>query len=294
MKHLTEQEVADLISNEFCRNIGILSPETQAALINTRVAIAGAGGVGGIHLFTLARLGIRDFNIADMDDFERKNVSRQFGANTKTIGMNKAEAVASQGRDIHSKMNVRVWSEGVSPDNVDDFLDGCSFYIDSMEFFNFDIRRLLFMKAHEKGIIALTVAPLGFGNGVLAFHPDGMSFDEYFGIRDDMPYIEKLARFAVGVAPAGYHLKYVDKKKVSIVNQKGPAVAAACVAAAGWMATMVAECLSGSKDMKFAPHFTNFDMKRHKYVSNDVRTLVSEVRHLVADCEVSLHKKHCR
>ncbi len=38
------------------------------------------GGVGGVHLMTLARLGIGKFTIADPDTFELANFNRQYGA----------------------------------------------------------------------------------------------------------------------------------------------------------------------------------------------------------------------
>ena len=43
----------------FSRNIGWVTEEEQQALRGKKVAIAGAGGVGGVHLLTLARLGSR-------------------------------------------------------------------------------------------------------------------------------------------------------------------------------------------------------------------------------------------
>ena len=42
----------------FSRNIGWLTQAEQEQLRHTRIAIAGMGGVGGIHLITLARLGV--------------------------------------------------------------------------------------------------------------------------------------------------------------------------------------------------------------------------------------------
>jgi ThiF family len=50
---------------------------------HSRVAIAGLGGVGGIHLATLARLGIGSFHIADPDRFEPANFNRQHGATSR-------------------------------------------------------------------------------------------------------------------------------------------------------------------------------------------------------------------
>jgi tRNA A37 threonylcarbamoyladenosine dehydratase len=51
----------------FSRNIGWVTPAEQQLLRGKRVAIAGGGGVGGVHLLTLARLGVSNFHIADFD-----------------------------------------------------------------------------------------------------------------------------------------------------------------------------------------------------------------------------------
>ena len=58
--------VASLFHYEsaFARNIGWVTNAEQAILRGKRVAIAGGGGVGGVHLLTLARLGIGAFHIA--------------------------------------------------------------------------------------------------------------------------------------------------------------------------------------------------------------------------------------
>ena len=63
----------------FSRNIGWVTSPEQAKLRGSRIAIAGLGGVGGAHLFTLARLGIANFNIADFDEFDVHNLNRQTG-----------------------------------------------------------------------------------------------------------------------------------------------------------------------------------------------------------------------
>ena len=48
----------------FSRNLGWLTKEEQTLLAGKRVAIAGAGGVGGEHAVTLARLGIQHFHLS--------------------------------------------------------------------------------------------------------------------------------------------------------------------------------------------------------------------------------------
>ena len=39
----------------FSRHRGLFSPQDQERLRNSRVAVAGLGGVGGVHLVTLSR-----------------------------------------------------------------------------------------------------------------------------------------------------------------------------------------------------------------------------------------------
>jgi hypothetical protein len=68
----------------FARNLGWVTEAEQAALRGKRIAIAGAGGVGGVHLLTLARLGVGAFTIADMDRFDLVNFNRQAGAMMST------------------------------------------------------------------------------------------------------------------------------------------------------------------------------------------------------------------
>ena len=53
----------------FCRNIGIVQNMEQKTLQHSRVAIAGAGGMGGTYAETLARMGVGYFTIADGDCF---------------------------------------------------------------------------------------------------------------------------------------------------------------------------------------------------------------------------------
>lgn len=261
MRTLTIQ---DLISHEFSRNIGLISNANQIKLCKKRVAVAGVGGVGGIHLLTLARLGIGKFTIADMDVYERANISRQFGAKHSTLGDYKTSVISKLLQDINPTIESKIFPKGVDRENIGEFLQGADFFVDGMDFFEVEIRRELFKKAREMGIYALTSAPLGFGSTLQVFSPQGMSFDDYFGISEEMPYLEKLAAFASGLAPRPYHLKYLDLSKVSLENKSGPAVAPACTLAASLVATCVVRLVAG-EPVRAVPYYTQIDLYRSKF-----------------------------
>src|SRR3954451_14653210 len=108
----------------FSRNIGWVTEWEQQILRTKRVAIAGMGGVGGLHLLTLARLGIGAFNISDMDVFETVNFNRQVGASIGTLGRPKVDVMAGMALDINPTAEIRRFPNGINDDNIDDFLNG--------------------------------------------------------------------------------------------------------------------------------------------------------------------------
>jgi len=254
-----------LIKEHFSRNIGLLTEDDQQKLLEARVAVAGAGGVGGIHMLTLARLGIGKFSIADPDIFEAVNISRQYGAAMSTLGEKKAEVMARMLKDINPYTEVKVLPEKIDEGNVQSFLEGADIFIDGIDFFEIDARRLLFKQARENGIYGITSAPLGFGATLQVFSPDGMTFDEYFGIADTMDHLEKIASFAAGLAPQPYHIRYIDMSKVSLKRKTGPAVSPACTLAASLVATEVVKILTGKGRVKAVPYYMQIDLIRGKF-----------------------------
>ncbi|MGH8854783.1 MAG: ThiF family adenylyltransferase [Telluria sp.] len=248
----------------FSRNIGWVTEEEQQLLRNKRVAIAGGGGVGGVHLLTLARLGVSRFHIADFDRFDIANFNRQVGANMGTVGEPKVDVMANMARQINPEIEIKVFPEGISRGNLGEFLAGVDLYIDGLDFFAFDIRRATFAKCSELGIPATTVAPLGMGAALLNFIPGKMTFEEYFQW-GELPDVDKAVRFVVGLAPAGLHRPYlVVPGAVSFNARRGPSTIMACQICAGIAGTEALKILLKRGDVRAAPHGMQFDAYRNK------------------------------
>ncbi len=250
----------------FCRNVGWVTAEEQQRLRGARVAIAGLGGVGGQHLLTLSRLGIANFNIADLDTFELANFNRQAGAGMHTLDRSKVDVMAQMARQINPESDLRTFDRGVGLDNVDAFLDGVDVYVDSLDFFAVAARRLVFGKCADKGIPALTAAPVGMGTAFLAFLPGRMSFEQYFQLAGcDEP--EQLLRFLVGLAPAGLHRRYlVVPSAIDLPNHRGPSTSIAIDLCAGFTAAQVLKLILGRGDVPAAPTVLQFDAYRNRWV----------------------------
>ena len=248
----------------FSRNIGWLTHDEQRRLRGARVAVAGLGAVGGAHLVTLARLGVANFNIADFDRFEIHNFNRQAGASMATLGRPKVDVMAEIAAGINPEADIRRFTDGVTPDNLDAFLDGVDVYVDSIDFFAIEARRRVFAACHARGIPALTAAPLGMGVSMLYFDPKGMSFEDYFRL-EGQTVQEQYARFIAGLSPAMLQRHYlVAPEAVNFSERRGPSTMMAVDLCAGVMGTEVLKVLLGRGTTRAAPWAMQFDAYRQQ------------------------------
>ena len=246
------------------RNIGWVSVAEQQVLRAARVAVAGLGGAGGAHILTLARLGIGQFNIADFDSFEIQNFNRQAGAFMSTLGQPKVDVVARMVLDVNPHAQVRPFHDGVTAANVDAFLDGADVYIDGLDFFAVEARRMVFARCHALGIPALTAAPLGMGTSLLYFKPGGMSFEQYFRL-EGCDLEEQYARFIAGLSPAMLQRHYlVVPEALNFSQQRAPSTVMACDLCAGVMGTAVVNLLLKRGKLRPAPWAMQFDAYEQK------------------------------
>jgi molybdopterin/thiamine biosynthesis adenylyltransferase len=250
----------------FSRNIGWLTKAEQESLRNTRISIAGMGGVGGVHLLTLVRLGVGKFNISDFDTFDQVNFNRQIGAAMSTLGRAKVEVMAQQALDINPELDIRIFPEGVHEGNLDEFFEGADLYVDGLDYFVFEAREAVYRACERLKIPAVIAAPLGMGVALVNIMPGRMTFEEYFrfsGVSED----EKALRFLLGLSPAMLQRGYlVDRSTVDLAARRGPSTAMACQLCAGAAATEALKILLKRGEVLAAPHGYQFDAYRNKFI----------------------------
>ncbi|NTS77742.1 ThiF family adenylyltransferase [Catenovulum sp. SM1970] len=258
----------------FSRNIGWVTKEEQQKLRNSKVAIGGLGGVGGDHATVCARLGIANFNISDLDDYDVANFNRQAGACMDTIGKPKADVMEDTLRGINPEANIKNFKEGINEENLEEFLDGVDIYIDSLDIFALEIRRKVFRRCYEKGIPTITAAPMGMGTSMLVFKPGQMTFDEYFAMVDEKPgmsdsekanlFNDNIIRFVCGVSPSVQQRHYlVDRGSINFFEKKVPSTCMGISLAAGVLCTNVLKLLLKRGNVIHAPRGMHFDAYRN-------------------------------
>ncbi|RFC31052.1 MAG: Molybdopterin or thiamine biosynthesis adenylyltransferase [Candidatus Nitrotoga sp. MKT] len=249
----------------FSRNLGCVSLDEHARLQRSTVAIAGMGGVGGDYLISLVRAGVGGFHIAEFDEFELANFNRQYGANTRTLGRRKIEVMLEYALEINPELRVKIFDKGLDVNNIDAFLSGADLAVDGMDVFAVDMHPLLINSATARGLFTVAAIPLGLGAGVLAFGPEGMSYEDYFAISPEMSEEEKIIQFALGFAPEMHHLKYLDPKSINLKARKGPSSIAGCKLCAGFITTQALLALLHPQELKLTPWYTYLDARLNRF-----------------------------
>ena len=83
----------------------------------TKIGIAGAGGLGSNCAQLLVRSGFVDFVLVDFDQVENSNLNREFYFEDQ-IGQAKVQALARNLRQISPAVKLRTFRERVDADNV--------------------------------------------------------------------------------------------------------------------------------------------------------------------------------
>lgn len=255
----------------FSRNLGLVQPEEQQRLRAAKVAIAGLGGVGGVHATTLARMGIGHFHLADFDEFEVHNINRQAGAMSSTLGQRKVEVMARMVADINPTADIKMFNAGITPENIDEFLSGVDVLVDGLDFFALDARDMMYRAAHAKGLPIVAAGPIGASVALQVFMPGGMTWHEYFAMDLAKNDFDRYVLFALGNAPRATHLPYMDRKYVNLAEKRGPSLALAVQLCAGVVAAETLKIILRRGKVLAVPYFHQFDAYRCKYVVGKLR-----------------------
>ena len=243
----------------FSRNVGWITEDELQRLRKGRVAIGGMGGVGGVYVTTLARLGVANLSIADFDRFELANFNRQVGARMSTLGRPKIDVMREMALDINPEMDIRAFPAGVRDGEIDAFLEGADVYLDALDILALDIRRKTYARCRALGIPAVCAVPVGMGVALFIFSPDGMSLEDWFCFDDAEPGLEIVNMF-VGAAPLGFHFQYlVDPTRFDIAAGVAPSTGLSCELCAGVAAAQVLKIILQRGPIEAVPHFFQFD-----------------------------------
>ncbi len=115
--------------------------EGQLRLLDSRVLLLGAGGLGSPAALYLAAAGVGTIGVIDMDVVDESNLQRQILHNVDRVGQRKVDSARETITALNPDVEVRTYDTRLGADNVLDILNGYDVIVDGTD--NFPTRYLV-------------------------------------------------------------------------------------------------------------------------------------------------------
>ncbi len=123
----------------------IILPEVggsgQQKMLEARVLLLGAGGLGSPAAYYLAAAGIGNLGIVDFDRVDLSNLQRQIIHSTERIGMLKTESAKKTIEALNPDVNISLYNERLDSSNIMNLIEGYDYIVDGSD--NFPTRYLV-------------------------------------------------------------------------------------------------------------------------------------------------------
>jgi molybdopterin/thiamine biosynthesis adenylyltransferase/rhodanese-related sulfurtransferase len=123
----------------------LLLPEVgekgQAALLDAKILLLGAGGLGAPAALYLAAAGVGTIGVVDADVVDASNLQRQVIHNTRRIGVPKVDSAEETITSLNPDVKVVKFQERLTSENVDRIFDQFDIVVDGCD--NFPTRYLV-------------------------------------------------------------------------------------------------------------------------------------------------------
>ena len=151
----------------------LLLPEVgtagQVKLLESKVLMLGAGGLGSPSAMYLAAAGVGTIGIVDMDEVDASNLQRQILHNMDRIGDRKVDSAKKTLTLLNPDVNVVTYDTRLDASNIIDIISGYDVIVDGAD--NFPSRYLLNDASVKLGIPVVHGSIFRFEGMVSVFHP---------------------------------------------------------------------------------------------------------------------------
>jgi sulfur-carrier protein adenylyltransferase/sulfurtransferase len=143
--------------------------EGQQKLLDAKVLLLGAGGLGSPSALYLAAAGVGTLGIVDDDTVDLSNLQRQVIHNSQRVGVPKVDSAEETITALNPDVTVNKYPVRLGPDNIVDIIQGYDIIVDGLD--NFPTRYLLNDASVRLQIPVVSAAILGFEGQLSVFKP---------------------------------------------------------------------------------------------------------------------------
>ncbi len=143
--------------------------EGQQKLLDAKVLLLGAGGLGSPAALYLAAAGVGTLGILDNDEVDLSNLQRQVIHSSERIGVPKVDSAEQTINALNPEVKVEKYAIRLGAENIMEILPGYDVVVDGLD--NFPTRYLLNDASVRLGIPVVSAAILGFEGQLSVFKP---------------------------------------------------------------------------------------------------------------------------
>jgi molybdopterin/thiamine biosynthesis adenylyltransferase/rhodanese-related sulfurtransferase len=143
--------------------------EGQQKLLDAKVLLLGAGGLGSPAALYLAAAGVGTLGIVDDDEVDLSNLQRQVIHSSERIGVPKVDSAEQTITALNPDVKVEKYNVRLGPENIVRIISGYDIVVDGLD--NFPTRYLLNDASVRLLIPVVSAAILGFEGQLSVFKP---------------------------------------------------------------------------------------------------------------------------
>ena len=174
----------------FDRNMGIFSESDQENIRKAKIMVVGTGGIGGTISIILARTGVMNFLLIDMDQYVPANMNRQIGCFNDTIGKYKVDVLKGEILRINPEAYVETYNRSLSFEEIRGLIKDWDVVVAEADDLAYSSKVLYIAQEMKK--FAATAMPSGYLGYVMSFPPNRNPIppETLFGLPDNLSYEE--------------------------------------------------------------------------------------------------------
>jgi sulfur-carrier protein adenylyltransferase/sulfurtransferase len=157
--------------NRYSRHVLLpeIGMEGQLKLLDAKVLLLGAGGLGSPTALYLAAAGVGTLGIVDDDVVDVSNLQRQVIHTTSRVGEPKVDSAERAVKDLNPGVNVEKYATRLDASNIMEIIEGYDVIVDGVD--NFPTRYLLNDATVRLKIPVVSASILGFDGQLSVFAP---------------------------------------------------------------------------------------------------------------------------
>ncbi len=171
-----------VIPLRYTRNIGTIGLTGQIRMLESTVAVVGAGGLGGMIVELLARNGTGHIIVIDDDSFSEPDLNRQIMSTEEDLGEPKVAVATRRVREVNSAVEVTAFLEPLTPRNAGKLLRNADVVADGLD--NLPSRFAVERASRDLEIPYVYGTIAGLGGQLMTIFPQDPGLSSIYGPPD--------------------------------------------------------------------------------------------------------------